>query len=146
MHISGAHYLGSRFDFSFSESFVSIRVTGQDGLWVPPLEVQLWPSQAQFPLPPGRQVLPAQSRVQYVETPPPMNPWDRHSGHLFLQDTRSPFLALLAGYRGHFLGRLHSRWPPEDQKAASSLQSPVGPHTEWPGSAMGPSRTPEHLC
>lgn len=105
MHISGAHYLGSRFDFSFSESSVSIRVTGQDGFWVPPLEVQLWPSQARFPLPPGRQVLPAQSRVQYLEDPPPHEPLG--------QPLRTP---LLAGHTVSFpcsAGRIQRSLPGE---------------------------------
>ncbi|XP_055987798.1 protein-glucosylgalactosylhydroxylysine glucosidase isoform X1 [Sorex fumeus] len=56
VHVSGVCYLGSRLDFSFSECSVTMEVTARDGPWAPPLEVQLWPSQACFPLPPGHVV------------------------------------------------------------------------------------------
>lgn len=104
--VSGISYQGSKLDFSFSEGSVTVTVTARAGPWAPPLEAELWPSQDRLPLPPGRQALP---------DPP------RHPGHVSpkiapmyaltpsrpfsLQDTRSPFPALLAGYKGRTRGK-----------------------------------------
>lgn len=52
--ISGISYQGSKLDFSFSVGSVTVKVRARAGPWAPPLEVELWPSQARLPLPPGR--------------------------------------------------------------------------------------------
>lgn len=54
--ISGISYQGSKLDFSFSVGSVTVKVRARAGPWAPPLEVELWPSQARLPLPPGREV------------------------------------------------------------------------------------------
>lgn len=54
--ISGISYQGNTFDFSFCEDTVTIEIRDCAGPWAPPLEAQLWPSQARLPLPPGHKV------------------------------------------------------------------------------------------
>ncbi|XP_032346293.1 protein-glucosylgalactosylhydroxylysine glucosidase isoform X5 [Camelus ferus] len=47
---------GSKLDFSFSEGSVTVEVMARSGPWAPPLEAELWPSQARLPLPPGHKI------------------------------------------------------------------------------------------
>lgn len=54
--VSGICYQGNKLDFSFSEGSVMVEVRTQAGPWAPPLEIELWPSQARLPLPPGHKV------------------------------------------------------------------------------------------
>ncbi|XP_032976551.1 protein-glucosylgalactosylhydroxylysine glucosidase isoform X4 [Rhinolophus ferrumequinum] len=54
--ISGISYQGNTLDFSFCEDSVTIEIRDRAGPWAPPLEAELWPSQARLPLPPGHKV------------------------------------------------------------------------------------------
>ncbi|XP_048215580.1 protein-glucosylgalactosylhydroxylysine glucosidase isoform X2 [Perognathus longimembris pacificus] len=56
VHLSGLSYQGNKLNFTFSEDYVTIEVTAQAGPWAPPLEAELWPSQAVVPLPLGHKV------------------------------------------------------------------------------------------
>ncbi|KAK2081162.1 hypothetical protein P7K49_040277, partial [Saguinus oedipus] len=50
--VSGIFYQGNKLNFSFSEDSVTVEVTARVGPWAPPLEAELWPSQARLALPP----------------------------------------------------------------------------------------------
>ncbi|XP_016077834.1 PREDICTED: acid trehalase-like protein 1 isoform X4 [Miniopterus natalensis] len=63
--VSGICYQGNKLDFSFSEGSVMVEVRTQAGPWAPPLEIELWPSQARLPLPPGWLPLPAGHKVSF---------------------------------------------------------------------------------
>ncbi|XP_024906854.1 protein-glucosylgalactosylhydroxylysine glucosidase isoform X2 [Pteropus alecto] len=54
--VSGISYQGNKLDFSFSAGLVTVKVRARAGPWAPPLEVELWPSQARLPLPPGHEI------------------------------------------------------------------------------------------
>lgn len=56
VRVTGVSFLGSRLDFSFCEDTVTLRVWTSMGPHTPDLEVQLWPSQTRFPLPPGHSI------------------------------------------------------------------------------------------
>ncbi|XP_008584790.1 PREDICTED: acid trehalase-like protein 1 [Galeopterus variegatus] len=52
--VSGIFYQGNKLNFFFSEDSVTVEVVTRAGPWTPPLEVELWPSEARLPLPPGQ--------------------------------------------------------------------------------------------
>ncbi|XP_039732874.1 protein-glucosylgalactosylhydroxylysine glucosidase isoform X5 [Pteropus medius] len=54
--VSGISYQGNKLDFSFSAGLVTVKVRARAGPWAPPLEVELWPSQARLPLPLGHEI------------------------------------------------------------------------------------------
>ncbi|KAB1251509.1 Protein-glucosylgalactosylhydroxylysine glucosidase, partial [Camelus dromedarius] len=56
VYVAGISYQGSKLDFSFSEGSVTVEVMARSGPWAPPLEAELWPSQARLPLPPGHKI------------------------------------------------------------------------------------------
>ncbi|XP_069866044.1 protein-glucosylgalactosylhydroxylysine glucosidase-like [Dipodomys merriami] len=66
VHLTGLSYLGNKLNFAFSKDHVTVEVTAQAGPRAPPLEANLWPSQAVFPLPLGHKVsfLPSAGRIQ----------------------------------------------------------------------------------
>lgn len=55
VRISGISYQGNQLDVSFCEDCVTLETRARAGPWAPPLEAELWPSQARLPLPPGKQ-------------------------------------------------------------------------------------------
>uniref|UniRef100_A0A8C5Y0N5 Protein-glucosylgalactosylhydroxylysine glucosidase n=1 Tax=Microcebus murinus TaxID=30608 RepID=A0A8C5Y0N5_MICMU len=93
--VSGIFYRGNKLNFSFSEDSVTVEVTAQPGPGAAPLEAELWPSGAQLPLRPGGR------RPQSPWEPGDLQPQGALTPRLplYLQEKRSPFLALLAGYR-----------------------------------------------
>ncbi|XP_070420690.1 protein-glucosylgalactosylhydroxylysine glucosidase isoform X5 [Equus przewalskii] len=54
--VSGVSYQGNKLDFSFSGDSVTVEVMAPTAPGASPLEVELWPSLARLPLPPGNQV------------------------------------------------------------------------------------------
>ncbi|XP_035119857.3 protein-glucosylgalactosylhydroxylysine glucosidase [Callithrix jacchus] len=68
--VSGIFYQGNKLNFSFSEDSVTVEVTARAGPWAPPLEAELWPSQARLALPPGRKASFPRSAGRIQRSPP----------------------------------------------------------------------------
>uniref|UniRef100_A0A2K5PA57 Protein-glucosylgalactosylhydroxylysine glucosidase n=1 Tax=Cebus imitator TaxID=2715852 RepID=A0A2K5PA57_CEBIM len=68
--VSGIFYQGNKLNFSFSEDSVTVEVTARAGPWAPPLEAELWPSQARLTLPPGHKASFPRSAGRIRRSPP----------------------------------------------------------------------------